>query len=174
LSEEKRKFAQNYHFALLETFMVNISLDQIKKLRAKTKAGVMDCRQALEESQGDIVKAEKWLREKGLKTAAKKEGRQTKQGRIEVYSHGEGKIVGLVELLCETDFVARTQDFKDLAHELAMQVAAMEPKDKEELLKQPWIRDEAKTIEELVKELIAKTGENIKIGQIARFELGAK
>ena len=154
--------------------MVNISLDQIKKLRAKTKAGVMDCRQALEESQGDIVKAEKWLREKGLKTAAKKEGRQTKQGRIEVYSHGEGKIVGLVELLCETDFVARTQDFKDLAHELAMQVAAMEPKDKEELLKQPWIRDEAKTIEELVKELIAKTGENIKIGQIARFELGAK
>jgi len=158
----------------LETFLVNISLDQIKKLRAKTKAGVMDCRQALEESQGDIVKAEKWLREKGLKTAAKKEGRQTKQGRIEVYSHGEGKIVGLVELLCETDFVARTQDFKDLAHELAMQVAAMEPKDKEELLKQPWIRDEAKTIEELVKELIAKTGENIKIGQIARFELGAK
>jgi len=152
--------------------MKDISLDQIKKLRAKTKAGVMDCRQALEESDGDMVKAEKWLKEKGLKSAAKRGGRATCQGLIETYSHGDGKIVAAVELLCETDFVARTQDFKDLAHELSMQVAAMNPKNVTEFLKQVWIRDESQTIDELVKDLIAKTGENIKVGRIARFELG--
>lgn len=152
--------------------MKDISLDQIKKLRAKTKAGVMNCRQALEESEGDMARAEKWLKEKGLKSAAKREGRATCQGLIEAYSHAEGKIVAVVELLCETDFVARTPDFKQLAHDLSMQVAAMNPKNTVEFLKQPWIRDEKQTIEELVKELIAKTGENIKVGRIARFELG--
>jgi elongation factor Ts len=152
--------------------MTNISLEKIKKLRTKTKAGVMDCRQALEASDGDMAKAEKWLKEKGLKSAAKKEGRATCQGLIEAYSHSDGKIVAVVELLCETDFVARTEDFKDLAHELSMQVAAMNPKNTTEFLKQAWIRDESQTIEELVKGLIAKTGENIKVGRIARFELG--
>ena len=132
----------------------------------------MDCRQALEEADGDMAKAEKWLKEKGLKSAAKREGRETFQGMVEAYSHGEGKIVAVVELLCETDFVARTPDFKQLAHELAMQVAAMNPKNVEEFLKQPWIRDEKQTIDELVKDLIAKTGENIKVSRIARFELG--
>ena len=156
------------------SLMTNISLDQIKKLRAKTKAGVMDCRQALEESDGDMVKAEKWLREKGLKSAAKREGRETCQGRIETYTHADGKIVAIVELLCETDFVARTEDFKNLAHELAMQAAAMNPKNNQEFLSQAWIRDEKRTINELVKGLIAKTGENIKVGRIARFELGEK
>lgn len=154
--------------------MKDISLDKIKKLRAKTKAGVMDCRQALEESQGDMAKAEKWLQKKGLKSVAKREGRETYQGRIEVYTHADGKIVAVVELLCETDFVARTDDFKNLAHDLAMQITAMKPKNIEDFLKQVWIKDESKKIEELVKDLMAKTGENIKVGRIARFELGGK
>ena len=154
--------------------MKDISLDKIKKLRAKTKAGVMDCRQALEESQSDMAKAEKWLQKKGLKSVTKREGRETCQGRIEVYTHADGKIVAVVELLCETDFVARTDDFKNLAHDLTMQVAAMKPKNIAGFLKQVWIKDESKKIEELVKDLMAKTGENIKVGRIARFELGGK
>ena len=151
---------------------MKITLEQVKKLRAKTKVGIMDCRQALEECGGDFSKAEKWLKEKGFKAAKKREGRETSQGMIEVYSHGDGKIVGMVELLCETDFVCRNKEFKKLAHELAMQVLAMNPRDKKELLKQPWIRDESQTIGELLNGLIAKTGENVKIGRIARFELG--
>jgi len=152
--------------------MTKITTEQIKKLRAKTKAGVMDCRQALEASDGDMKKAEKWLRKKGIESASKRAGRETKQGLIEVYTHNDGKIIGIVELLCETDFVARTNEFKQLAHELAMQVAAMNPKNVKEFLKQPWIRDEKKTINSLVKETIGKTGENIVVKRIARFELG--
>ena len=154
--------------------MSNISLDQIKKLRAKTKAGVMDCRQALQESGGDMAKAEEWLRGKGIKSAAKKADRATCYGRVETYTHGPNNLVSVVELLCETDFVAKTDEFKNLAHELAMQVAAMKPKKIEDLLKQPWIRDEKITIGDLIKETIGKVGENIKIGRIARFELGEK
>ncbi|HUV43103.1 MAG TPA: translation elongation factor Ts [Patescibacteria group bacterium] len=152
--------------------MTKIKADQIKKLRAKTKAGVMDCRRALEESSGDLKKAEAWLRKKGIESASKREGRETKQGLIEVYLHNDGKIAGLVELLCETDFVARTDEFKKLAHELAMQAAAMKPKNVKEFLKQVWIRDEKETIDSLVKELISKTGENIVVNRVARFELG--
>lgn len=152
--------------------MIKITTEQIKKLRTKTKAGVMDCRRALEESGGDMKKAEEWLRKKGIKAATKRAGRETKQGLIEVYTHNDGKIVGIVELLCETDFVARTDEFKQLAHDLAMQVAAMNPKNVKELLKQPWIRDEKKTVDSLVKETIGKTGENIVVKRIARFELG--
>lgn len=147
-------------------------LDEIKKLRNKTKAGIIDCRQALEVSCGDLKKAEEWLREKGIKSADKRAERETGAGLIEVYTHGEGKIVGIVELCCETDFVARTSDFKELAHELAMQVAAMKPKNIKEFLAQVWIRDQGRKIEELVKELASKTGENIKVNRVARFELG--
>ena len=152
--------------------MTKITTGQIKKLRAKTKAGVMDCRQALKVSDGDMKKAEKWLRKKGIESASKRARRETKQGLIEVYTHNHGKIVGIVELLCETDFVARTNEFKKLAHELAMQVAAMNPKSVKDLLKQPWIRDEKRIIDSLVKETIGKTGENIVVRRIARFELG--
>jgi elongation factor Ts len=148
------------------------NLDQIKKLRSKTKAGVMDCRQALEASGGDLKKAKEWLRKKGLQSADKRAGRETGCGLVEAYTHAEGKIVAVVELCCETDFVARTEDFKKLAHELAMQVAALNPKSVKELLSQPWIRDENKKIEELIKELSAKTGENIKINRLYRLELG--
>ncbi|MCX6725769.1 MAG: translation elongation factor Ts [Candidatus Shapirobacteria bacterium] len=147
-------------------------LDEIKKLRVKTKAGIMDCRQALEASSGDFKKAEEWLREKGIKSADKRAQKATGAGLIETYTHGEGKIVGIIELGCETDFVARTAEFKELAHELAMQVAAMKPKNTKEFLAQVWIRDQGRKIEELVKELSGKTGENIKVNRVARFELG--
>lgn len=148
------------------------NLDQIKKLRAKTKAGVMDCRQALEASGDNLKKAEEWLRKKGLQSASKRVGRETGCGLVEAYTHAEGKIVAVVELCCETDFVARTEDFKKLAHELAMQVAALNPKNIKELLSQLWIRDESKKIDELIKELSAKTGENIKVNRLYRLELG--
>ncbi len=152
--------------------MVKITTDLIKILREKTKAGVMDCRQALEESGGDLKKAEEWLKKKGIKSAEKRAERETSAGLIESYSHADGRIVAVVELNCETDFVARNQEFKKLAHELAMQIAAMKPKDVKELFKQPWIRDEKITIEELVKQTIGKIGENIVVRKIARFELG--
>jgi len=148
------------------------NLDQIKKLRAKTKAGVMDCRQALEASGDNLKKAEEWLRKKGLQSASKRLGRETDCGLVEAYTHAKGKIVAVVELCCETDFVARTEDFKKLAHELAMQVAALNPKNIKELLSQLWIRDESKKIDELIKELSAKTGENIKVNRLYRLELG--
>jgi len=151
---------------------MKISLEKVKKLRTKTKVGVMACRQALEANNGDLKKAEEWLRKKGLQSADKRAHRETASGLIEAYTHAEGKIVAMIELCCETDFVARTEDFKKLAHELAMQVAALNPKDTQELLSQPWIRDESKKIEELVKELSVKTGENVKIGRFSRLELG--
>jgi elongation factor Ts len=152
--------------------MTKIKTEQIKKLRDKTKAGVMDCRRALEETNGDFKKAEAWLRKKGIESASKREGRETKQGLIEVYLHNDGRVAGVVELLCETDFVARTDEFKKLAHELAMQAVAMKAKNVKDFLGQAWIRDEKKTIDSLVKELIGKTGENIVIKRVARFELG--
>jgi elongation factor Ts len=150
----------------------NSSLEDLKKLRAKTKAGVMDCRQALEACGGDLKKAEAWLREKGIKSADKRAEREATCGLVEAYTHGEGKIVAVVELCCETDFVERTEVFKKLAHDLAMQVAAMNPKDTKELLSQPWIKDEKSKIDDLVKELSGKTGENIKVGRFYRLELG--
>lgn len=152
--------------------MTKISTDQIKKLRSKTKVGVMDCRKALQACGEDIEKAEKWLLQKGIAKAGKKAGRETQEGLIEAYIHNDGKIAALVELTCETDFVAKTADFKKLAHELAMQVAAMKPKNVSELLRQLWIRDEKRTIDSLVKEAVGKLGENIVVRRIARFELG--
>jgi len=152
--------------------MTNIKLEQIKKLRDKTKAGVMDCRTALEECGGDFQKACEWLRKKGIAAAGKRAGRQTNNGVVEAYVHPDSRIASVVELACETDFVARNQEFKKLAHELVLQVAAMAPKNIEELLKQPWIRDEKKTIGDLIKETIAKVGENIVVRRIFRCELG--
>lgn len=152
--------------------MLKIPLTKIKQLRTKTKAGVLDCRCALEECSGNMGKAEEWLRKKGIESAGKRADRETSSGVLETYSHAQGKIVSMVELLCETDFVAKTDDFKNLAHELAMQVAAMNPENIQKLKKQPYIRDEKKTVDELVKEVIGKTGENISIGRIARFVLG--
>lgn len=150
--------------------MVDIEL--LKKLRNETMAGIADCRKALEETKGDYEKAKKWIREKGLEKAAKKSDRETSQGLIESYIHQNGRVGALVEVLCETDFVARTDVFKSLVHEICMQAAAMNPKDVSELLKQEYIRDNSKTIEVLVKEAIAKLGENIVIKRFERFEIG--
>lgn len=151
---------------------MNITTDQIKKLREACGAGVMECRRALEEAGGKEDKALEIIKKRGLEAAEEKKERATSQGVIECYSHGGGKVVSVVELLCETDFVARNEEFRALAHELAMQVAAMKPKNTEELLKQPYIREPNATIEDLIKGLIGKIRENIRVGRIARFELG--
>ncbi len=150
---------------------MNISLELLKKLREETSAGVSDCRQALEDAGGDYQKAKKLLTDRGIEKAAKKEGKETSQGMVESYVHG-GRVGVLVELRCETDFVARTDDFKHLAHELALQVAAMQPKDVKELLTSAYIRDPGTTIESLVKQTIAKVGENITVARFTRMALG--
>lgn len=148
------------------------SAQEVAKLRAETGAGVMECKRALEETKGDFEKAKSLLKERGLAKAAKKSDRETKEGVIESYIHAGGRIGALVELASETDFVARNQDFKDLARHIAMQVAAMEPADVDELLKQDYIEDASKTIGDLVTTLAASTGENVQVRRIARFELG--
>lgn len=149
-----------------------VTVDQIKSLRAKTGAGIHDVKAALEASDGSEEKAIAWLKEKGLSTAAKKADRSTNQGLIETYIHGGGRIGAMVEVNCETDFVARNEDFKAFVHDLALQIAAMKPENVEELLTQEFFKDPSKTIQDLLTETIAKIGENIKINRIARFELG--
>lgn len=152
--------------------MVKADLQKLKKLRDETAAGVSDVRRALEESGNDYEKALDWLKKHGLEKASKKEGRETSQGIVEAYIHGNSRVGAMVELLCETDFVARTDEFKNLAHELAMQVAAMKPKNVEALLKQEYIRDSSLTIEQLIKSAIGKLGENIAVKKFEVFELG--
>lgn len=151
---------------------MNISLDLLKKLRTDTGAGVSDCRQALEDTNGDMAKAKKLLIERGIEKAAKKADRATGAGLIESYVHG-GRVGVLVEVRCETDFVARTDDFKSLIHEIALQIAAMNPKDVKALLKSEYIRDPGVTIEALIKQKIAKLGENITVAKFHRMEIGA-
>jgi elongation factor Ts len=151
-----------------------IDLKLIKQLREETQASVADVKKALDEAGGDLKKAKEVLQKKGFEAASKKADRTTEQGVIEAYVHGGGKIGVLVELLCETDFVAKTDEFKQLGHEIAMQVAAMNPKDTEELLKQEYIRDSSKTIEDLRKGAIAKLGENITLKRFERFAIGEK
>ena len=146
-------------------------IEQIKKLREESQASIADCRKALEESKGDYKKALTWLKKRGAEIAEKKAERETSQGVVEAYIHGKGKIGVLVTLLCETDFVAITEEFKKLAHEIAMQISAMNPKDVKSLLAQEYIRDSKVTIDELIKEAIGKIGENIKVREFSRIEL---
>lgn len=148
-----------------------VDVKLIKQLRDKTSAGVSDVRAALEEASGDFKKAEEILKKKGFERASKKADRATRAGLIEAYVH-QSRVGALVELLCETDFVARTDEFKTLAHEIAMQVASMNPKDNSALLRQEYIRDPSKTIQDLIREAIAKLGENIIVARFSRFELG--
>jgi elongation factor Ts len=148
-----------------------ISTEQIKQLRQKTNISVMECKQALEKAEGDEKKALKILEKSGQRKALKKSERETKQGLIEAYIHNKGKIGVILELNCETDFVAKNNQFKELAHDLAMHIAAMNPQDRKELLGQPFIKDEEKTIEDLINETIAKLGENIKIRKFLRLEI---
>jgi elongation factor Ts len=194
-----------------------ITTEQIKELREATGAGILDCRKALEESSGDMDKAIKYLREKGIAKAAKRADREASEGLVELYSHGGGRVGVMVELNCETDFVSRSDGFRELAHELALQIAASNPlwindeqvpdsaKDEEAeiarkaakeegkpdnildkiaegrvskfmdesvLLRQKYIRDESKNVEDLVSESVAAMGENIKVRRFERWELG--
>ena len=144
----------------------------VQRLRTETGAGVMDCKRALEDAKGDFEKAKTLIRERGLAQAQKKSDREAKEGIVEAYIHAGGKIGALVELSSETDFVARNPDFRGLAREIAMQVAAMDPKDVDELLEQTYIRDASKTVGELVTGLAASTGENVRIRRFTRFQLG--
>ena len=165
-----------------------VTADDVKRLREATGAGVMDSKRALEEAGGDFDKARSILREAGMAAAAKRSERDTGQGLVEAYIHGGGRIGALVEINCETDFVARTDTFKSLARDVAMQVAAMNPlglnpedvpddapggKAPNALLTQPFIKDSSRTIGDLVKDAIATTGENVRITRFSRFELGS-
>lgn len=152
--------------------VVAITTETIKQLREKTNAGIMDAKRALEESKGDMEKAEEWLRQKGMQRAEKKADREAKQGVIAVYVHQGSQVVGIVELNCETDFVARTDDFVKLGKEIAMQVASMKPENVEQLLEQPYIRDAKKTIRELVKETAGTLGENVVVARFTRMAVG--
>jgi len=147
-------------------------IEKIKKLRDKTGAGVMDVKKALEEAKGDMKKAEEIIREKGLAKAKKKSDREVKSGLIYSYVHQTGKVGAMVEVACETDFVAKNDEFVGLCKEIAMQVASMNPKDVKELEEQSYIRDSSKKVGDLVKELVGKIGENMRIVRFVRFELG--
>ena len=150
---------------------MNIKVEDIKKLREETGAGIADCREALSLSKGNMEKAKQWLKKHGLEKGSGKGDREVKAGIVDVYSHS-GKVGVLVELLCETDFVARTEDFKNLAHELSLQIASMNPESVEDLLEQEYIRDNALTIDQLIKSVSGKLGENIQIGRFERIALG--
>ena len=166
-----------------------VSPQLVKELRDLTGAGILECKLALTEAEGYIEKAQRILREKGIQVVAKKAERPTAQGLVHAYVHHDGRCGALVEVNCETDFVARTDDFRQLAQDLAMQVAAMNPRylspdeipdggdntsDPKELslLGQPFIKDESLTIQDIVNAVIRKTGENIRVRRFARFELG--
>jgi elongation factor Ts len=148
-----------------------ISTEQIKELREKTGAGIADIKHALEESGGDTAKALSAIEQKLGGAAVKKAGRETKAGLVESYIHGNGKIGVLVELLCETDFVARNPGFQELAHELSMQIAAMAPQNVEDLLAGPFIKDQGKVTKDVLNTAAGKFGENIQIGRFSRIEL---
>ncbi len=149
-----------------------INVDDIKKLREETGAGIADCKTALTEAEGDMKKAKDILHQKGLDKAGSKSDREVSAGVVETYSHG-GRVGVLVEVLCETDFVAKTEDFKTLAHEIALQIASMNPENEEELLDQDYVRDPSQKVGDLIKSAIAKLGENIKIGKFTRIALGS-
>ena len=138
------------------------SIEDIKRLRIETGAGIADCRQALEET-GDYKVAKEWLRKKGIEKAAKKAEREVKAGQVFSYVHHPGRLGSMVALACETDFVAKTDDFQKLGRELALQVASTQPESVEVLLEQEYIRDPSKKISELIKEVIGKLGENIRV-----------
>ncbi|HUG14103.1 MAG TPA: translation elongation factor Ts [Thermomicrobiales bacterium] len=175
-----------------------MSTSLVKELREKTGAGVMECKRALDEANGNIEKAVELLRQQGIAKAGKKAGRATKQGMVATYIHAGGRIGGMVEVNCETDFVARTDEFKALAHDLAMQVVAMNPRYVSEneitpearkagiaqfgseksflegdvLLAQAFIKDSRRTMGDLVQDAVAKMGENIVVRRAVRFEVG--
>lgn len=165
-----------------------VTTDDIKRLREETGAGVMDSKRALEEASGNFEKARELIHAQGIAAAAKRVDRATSEGLVESYIHGPGRIGALVEIQCETDFVARTDAFKELARDVAMHIAAMNPlalvaeevpadapgkPEDQALLTQSFIKDSNRTIGELVQTVVGQTGENIRIARFSRFELGS-
>ena len=146
-------------------------IELVKKLRAELGLGIMEIKAALEEAEGDENRAKDILKEKGFKKAEDKAERETHQGRVATYTHSTGKIGVMVEVLCETDFVAKHEDFVNFTRELCLQIAAMEPENVETLIKQEFVKDSSKTIDEMLKALISKFGENMKINRFERFEI---
>lgn len=148
-------------------------LNVLKQLREETGVAIMDIKKALDEAGGDVAKAREILKQRSAMIVEKKAGRVTKQGLIETYTH-LGRIGAMVEVNCETDFVARNEDFKAFVHDLVLHVASMNPADMDELMQQPFFKDEKVTIRQMLDDLIGKIGENIQIRRFARFELGAE
>jgi len=146
-----------------------ISIDQIRQLRQETSVSISECKKALEKAKGDFDKAKEILRKWGRELAGKKSGREAGLGIIESYIHPDKRIGAMIELRCETDFVAKSKYFKELAHELCLQISAMDPEE-DSLLSQPWVKDETKTIRELIDEYVAKLGENIIVKRFIRYE----
>ena len=147
-----------------------ITINQIKQLREETEVSISECKKALTEAKGDFQKAKEILKKWGKDFAKKKLQRKTKQGIIESYIHSNKRVGVILELGCETDFVAKNPDFQKLAHELALQIAAVNPEETP-VLEQSWIRDETRTIKDLIDEYIARFGENIIIKRFVRFEI---
>lgn len=148
-----------------------MSASEIAKLREETGAGVMDCKKALEEAGGDYEKAKKILATNAAAIAKKKAERATNHGIIEVYSHG-GKVGVLVEVLCESDFVIKSPLFRELTKNIALQIASMNPKEVDELLKQEYIKDPSMAVESYLHSIIGQIKENIKVKRFIRYELG--
>ena len=150
---------------------MKISIKDVKKLRNETNISVAECKKALEEAKGDFEKALVILKKKGAEILEKKKMRETKEGLVGAYLHQNGKIGSLVKISCESDFVARNEIFKNFVHEVAMQVAAMDPKDVKELESQLFIKDVKRTIKDLTEEVISKVGENVRIEEFKRIEI---
>jgi len=148
-----------------------IKAAQVKQLRDRTNTSMMECKKALIEASGDEEKALKILQEKGRVIAMKKSKREAAQGIIESYIHSDKKMGVLLELNCETDFVARNEEFKELAHEIALHIAGMKSENEKTLLEEPFVKNPEVKIRDLIDERVAKLGENIKIGKFARYEL---
>jgi len=149
-----------------------ISMDEIKKLRKETGARIMDCKKALEESKGDYKKALEVVEEKGLARAEKNADRETKAGYVASYVHNNGQVASLVEIVCETDFVAKNDEFVTMARDIAMHVTAMNPENVKDLLEQEFIRDASVTIAMMLKSLSGKIGEKMVITRFVRYEIG--
>jgi len=151
--------------------MKKIAAKEIKKLRDQTGAGIMEVKKALEVAKGDEKKAKEILKKKGAEKMKKRAGKATSEGQVYGYIHAGGRVGAMVKIKCETDFVAKGDDFTKLCKELAMQVASMNPKNVKELLKQKYIRDSKQTIEDLVKQTGGKVKENVVVEEIVRIEL---
>ena len=148
-----------------------ITIDYIRKLREETGVSISECKKALEEAKGNIGLAKEILKKRGKEFAQRQSEREAKEGLIATYLHPDKQIGVILELNCETDFVSRSEDFQKLAHELCLQIAAMNPQDVDFLFTQPWVKDETKTVKDLVESYIAKLGENILVKRFARYEI---